>query len=130
MAVGPRNSELVEMLSADFIEKRFPIMVYGTAGGWGMREAIVGADSVELLPNDDAFDVKKVLYYDSLVASSAGGAAGVEHRSGLLKPGEVADLFYDGQNNCQLRVQANGLVDLYRGAGTATFTVILEMKWI
>lgn len=131
MAVQVRNSEMIDLLSADFSRNKIPQTIYGSEAGFAIVECVdLGSTSQELIPNDDSFDVKRVLWFTALVASSAGGEFGEDYKSSILRPGQAIDIFYDGQNACQLRVDDNGSVIAYRSAGTATFNVILQMMWI
>lgn len=131
MAVQVRNSEMIDLLSADFLRNKIPAAIYGSAAGFTVVEcADLGSTQQELIPNDDSFDVKRVLWFTALVASSAGGEFGEDTKTSILRPGQSTDIFYDGQNACQLRVEDDGSVVAYRSAGTATFDVVLMLLWI
>lgn len=127
MAIQERNQEMVELLSADFVRNQAPGSILADVGGWRVvSRADIGATAVVLLPDG----ANNVLYrlranYVLRLSSGAvgGGAADVNNNAN-------ANIYDSGGETYNLRVNADGSVDIRRTAGSTTARMIAELIWL
>lgn len=94
--------------------------------GWMWTSASgVNATPTELKAND-ARDVIRILSYETI--GYDGGA--IERSTGSLTPGNQAEIFNDGTDIFQLRVNAGGDIDIRRTSGSSTLQVGLKLMWM
>ncbi|KKN11971.1 hypothetical protein LCGC14_1021090 [marine sediment metagenome] len=94
--------------------------------GWMWTSANgVNATPTELKAND-ARDVIRILSYETI--GYDGGDT--EKSTGSLTPGNQAEIFNDGTDIFQLRVNAGGDIDVRRTSGASILQVGLKLMWI
>jgi len=128
MALQQRNSEMVSVLSADFLLNKFPLTLYGAFSGFARLEVqLPGTTAVMLISDNDTYDVKVALKYEALVAVDGGG---YDYTTGELTPAATtATLYTASAGTVILACSALGVVTIY-ATGTATGRVQIEMMWI
>jgi len=128
MAVNLRNTEMIGMLSADFVRKQVPLILYGSISGYAEIElSAVAGTAITVIEDAAATDVKAALRYEALVAESGGGIAAA---SGALGLAAADNLYDDGVDVLTLTVNADGSVEVQRTAGAATFDLAISLRWL
>lgn len=127
MAVQKRNDELVDILSADFLRKRYPLTATDRFGG--MIEMTVEMDNSTTITIIDTniFDPVDLLHYSTDVAADSGDSRSI---MGMLAQGESINLFDVSGETVQLRLTSGGAVELQRTAGTLTYAIVLRLRWL
>lgn len=128
MALQQRNSEMVQLLSADFLPNRYPLTLYGTFGGFARVEvSLPNTTAVTLISDSETYDVKVLLHYEALVAIDGGGYA---YMTGEMTPtATTAVLYTDVDGSITLACSADGVATIY-ASGTVTGRVQIELNWI
>lgn len=127
MAVQQRNSEMVELLSADFLNKKMPYSLIGSFGGIGALELNNVVGTTITILDGSVLGTIDVLNYAADVISSDNTSVSI---SGILVVSESVNLYNDGSSVLQLRLTAGGSVEIQRTAGTDEFDVQLRISWI
>lgn len=128
MALQQRNSEMVQLLSADFLTNRYPLTLYGAFGGFARVEvSLPNTTAVTLISDSETYDVKVLLRYEALVAIDGGGYAYISGE--LLPTATTAVLYTDVDGSITLACSADGVVTIY-ASGTVTGRVQIELNWI
>lgn len=127
MAVQKRNDELVDILSADFVRKRYPVAIAGEGGGALDVHLDIEDGTTITVVDGTLFGEPDLLRYDAdVIADSA------DSRSawGMLAQGESINLFDVSGETVQLRLTSSGNVELQRTAGANVYGVVLRLRWI
>lgn len=127
MAIQERNQEMVELLSADFVRNQAPGSIVADVGGWRIvARANIGATAVVLLPdgaNDALYRVRASFVIRLSSGAASSGAVDVANSGN-------ANVYDSGGETYNLRVNADGSVDVRRTAGSTTARIIVEMIWL
>lgn len=127
MAIQQRNSEMVELLSADFLNKKMPYSIIGNFGGIGALELNNVADTTITILDSTVLGTVDILHFTSDVISSDNNSVSL---SGILAISESVNLYNDGSSILQLRLTSGGSVEIQRTAGTDEFDVKLSISWV
>lgn len=128
MAIQKRNDELVNLLSADFLRKQYPLTATDGRFG-GMIEMTIELENSTTITIIDAdlFDPVDILHYDIDVAADSGIS---KSTFGTLAQNESINLFDVSGETVQLRMTADGDVELQRTAGTLSYAIVLRLRWM
>lgn len=127
MAVNKRNDELVDMLTADFLRNKMPIVCYGTVGGFWDGDLSISSDTtITLLGGGTDYSVVRGIRFWSITY----GAAGFTVTDNTVVPSALTELHNDGTNVVEIRVTAAGAIEVQRTAGTATIAVKMRIEWL
>lgn len=127
MAIQQTNDSQIDLLSPHFVRTKLPLMIYGDFSGFAIVEVEDIDTTAQVIISDSDYDVRVVLRYTAAVRESTGG---VNTATGQLVPGGTANIYSDGVDTCQLRLNIDGSLDVRRTAGAATFNVHLMLNWI
>lgn len=107
-----------------------PLHLVGSLGRWAAYEFDGLAGTTQVVVPDGTGDVVYGLLVTSLVRGS-GGIVQVANSSGtVISPGGNTALYSNGGDAAQLRVLANGQIEIQRTAGALTYKVALWMQWM
>lgn len=129
MAVQRRNSELVDLLTPDFIRRKFPITVAdGFIGALDAQFELEDGTTVTVTDSDLLGLVDLVRYDADVTADTAASRS----TTGALIRGESVNIFDISGDTVQLRLTAGGEVELQRTAVSAVtyYALTLRLHWI
>lgn len=107
-----------------------PLHLVGSLGRWAAYEYDGLDGTTQVVVPNAAGDVVYGLLVTSLVRGSS-GIVQVGNSSGtVISPGGNTALYSNGGDAAQLRVLANGQIEIQRTAGALTYKVALWMQWM
>ena len=127
MAVQKRNDEMINLLEADFLRKRFPLVIYGSFSGWGIWEIQFSTDDiVYILPAGDYAPTACLQFRCLSTTTDADFYANTD----VLLLDDDGLLYENGEVTVAIRVLADGSIEAERTLGAETINVRLHMDWI
>lgn len=134
VAVNQRNSELVGMLSADFVRNRLPVAIVGRRVTAIMDTEIdFGGDVVTIVVGEPVgsatIQQPTLLSYRAIVSNDNSQEGYVS--TGVLLPGESANIFDVGGDTVEIRLTSpDQAVEVERTGGGASYRGLLRMEWL
>lgn len=126
MAIQKRNDELINLLEADFLRSKMPLVAHNGIGGfWDNALTIASGTTITVFSGTSPYRVTELLGYSVVTAGDSRAA-----NTGAVILNDSAELFNDGDTILVLRVTAAGGVELQRTAGAQTLKVKLRLDWI
>ena len=126
MAVQKRNDEMIGLLEADFLRKKFPLVIYGDFSGWGIWELRFDTDDIAYIVPAGDFGVTTCLRFRSFATTTD---ADFYTNDDILVLDDDGLLYDNGEVSVAIRVLADGSIEAQRTLGTEEILVRLQVDW-